>query len=260
MYFGTGAVLALLVAVLPGNEGLSQPWFLTIGALAGVAALAMLLGAERVSVGIMHVIVPGGTVLLSLAVYHAGSLSGAASVFFMTATYPFTFFRRNVALAYAAGAGAAYALVLALADGSDGDLSRWLLLMGTLLAVGLAFNWIVLRLEAVQSELADLNRTLERRVEDGLRELNLRAEELEAMQNAAKHAGDGAEIAVMLTVSDGELWFEVADTGAGFELGAGNDGQGFVNMADRLGAFGGRVTVSSSPGAGTRVCGVIPIL
>ena len=36
-------------------------------------------------------------------------------------------------------------------------------------------------------------------------------------------------------------------------------GHGFVNMADRLGAFGGRVDVTSAPGAGTKVAGFIPL-
>ena len=37
------------------------------------------------------------------------------------------------------------------------------------------------------------------------------------------------------------------------------DGHGFVNMADRLGAVGGRVHVTSAPGAGTTVAGEIPL-
>ena len=43
---------------------------------------------------------------------------------------------------------------------------------------------------------------------------------------------------------DGALAFEVADDGAGFEVaGSSADGHGFVNMADRLGAFGGTLDV-----------------
>lgn len=88
---------------------------------------------------------------------------------------------------------------------------------------------------------------------------------LEAIQNAGKHAGDGAELTVTVREADGTLHFTVADDGVGFEMGrAGDDGQsvdghGFVNMADRLGAVGGRVHVTSSPGAGTIVAGEIPL-
>ena len=40
---------------------------------------------------------------------------------------------------------------------------------------------------------------------------------LEALQNAGKHAGDGAKATVRLWQDDGELHFEVADDGAGFD-------------------------------------------
>jgi signal transduction histidine kinase len=83
---------------------------------------------------------------------------------------------------------------------------------------------------------------------------------LEALQNAGKHAGDGAEITVTVHEDEGALLFDVADDGAGFDLttGAGG-GHGFVNMADRVGAIGGTVTVDSAPGHGTRISGRIPV-
>jgi signal transduction histidine kinase len=34
---------------------------------------------------------------------------------------------------------------------------------------------------------------------------------------------------------------------------------GFTNMNDRLGAVGGTLRVESTPGAGTRVTGIIPL-
>jgi signal transduction histidine kinase len=87
---------------------------------------------------------------------------------------------------------------------------------------------------------------------------------VEALQNAGKHAGDGASAAVRVSEADGELRFEIRDDGAGFDAadrldsGAGL-GHGFVNMADRLGAIGGTVEVDSAPGRGTAITGVIPL-
>jgi signal transduction histidine kinase len=83
---------------------------------------------------------------------------------------------------------------------------------------------------------------------------------LEALQNAGKHAGEGAEATVTLREVEGALVFEVADDGAGFALESGaHHGHGFVNMSDRVGAFGGSVTVDSAPGQGTKIAGRIPL-
>jgi signal transduction histidine kinase len=81
---------------------------------------------------------------------------------------------------------------------------------------------------------------------------------LEALQNAAKHA-PGATVDVRVYEREGVLGFEVADDGPGFVVGDGSGGQGFQNMLDRLGAIGGVVTWTSTPGAGTRVQGEVPL-
>jgi signal transduction histidine kinase len=81
---------------------------------------------------------------------------------------------------------------------------------------------------------------------------------LEALQNAAKHAGPDAQAVVTLARSPGELVFEVRDDGCGFEPGVDGDGIGLVSMRDRIGAVGGRLEVRSAPGAGTSVRGTVP--
>jgi signal transduction histidine kinase len=84
---------------------------------------------------------------------------------------------------------------------------------------------------------------------------------LEALQNAGKHAGAGASATVVVTDSGDALRFEIRDDGAGFDTSTGvGEGHGFVNMADRLGAFGGRVDVTSAPMKGTIVVGFIPLV
>ena len=81
---------------------------------------------------------------------------------------------------------------------------------------------------------------------------------LEALQNAGKHAGESATVAVRVWEADGVLRFEVSDDGAGFDTtSASDEGHGFVNMADRLGAFGGTLTVRSQPAQGTTVTGTL---
>lgn len=82
---------------------------------------------------------------------------------------------------------------------------------------------------------------------------------LEALQNAGKYAGRGSEARVTIGNGAGALWFEVHDDGAGFDPALAAAGHGFLNMRDRLGAFGGRLDVVSSPGAGTTVRGTVPV-
>jgi signal transduction histidine kinase len=83
---------------------------------------------------------------------------------------------------------------------------------------------------------------------------------LEALQNAGKHAGEGATATVTVRQDPEGLMFEVADTGAGFDMASGAaKGHGFVNMSDRIGAIGGKLRVDSAPGKGTTVSGVIPL-
>lgn len=83
---------------------------------------------------------------------------------------------------------------------------------------------------------------------------------LEAIQNAGKHAGEGAAITVRVDVDGTRLYFSITDDGAGFAAGTdlGANGHGFVNMLDRLGAIGGSLAVESVPGHGATVRGSIP--
>jgi signal transduction histidine kinase len=82
---------------------------------------------------------------------------------------------------------------------------------------------------------------------------------LEALQNAAKYAGEGASARVHIWEEAGGLLFEVSDDGAGFEAGRQVEGAGLTNMRDRLGAVGGTLRVESDGGNGTRISGVVPV-
>ena len=83
---------------------------------------------------------------------------------------------------------------------------------------------------------------------------------LEALQNASKHAGADAEVAIVVTEQSGKLVFEVRDDGLGFTPDpAGGGGHGFVNMTDRLGTVRGKLKVDSLPGNGTMIRGEIPL-
>ena len=81
---------------------------------------------------------------------------------------------------------------------------------------------------------------------------------LEAVQNAVKHAHGATRITIRLSAGE-QLRFEVRDDGPGFAGEAPSPGLGLANIKDRLGSVGGRLTIASGSGLGTRVVGTIPI-
>jgi len=82
---------------------------------------------------------------------------------------------------------------------------------------------------------------------------------VEALQNSVKHGGAGATATVRLWEENGDVYFEVADNGAGMDPAAPPAGRGLVNIEDRVGAMGGSVEIDSAPDRGTTVRGTIPL-
>ena len=78
---------------------------------------------------------------------------------------------------------------------------------------------------------------------------------LEALQNVAKHAGEDASASLRLWRDRKAVRFSVRDDGVGYVPRPGTNGAGLTNMADRMGAVGGTLTVRSRPGVGTTVQG-----
>jgi signal transduction histidine kinase len=80
---------------------------------------------------------------------------------------------------------------------------------------------------------------------------------LEALNNVAKYsAASSAE--VRLAHSNGDLTFEIADDGEGFDTGQTGYGTGLRGMADRIEVIGGTLEVRSAPGRGTSITGRLP--
>ena len=81
---------------------------------------------------------------------------------------------------------------------------------------------------------------------------------LEALQNVRKYA-HATTARIHLAGGATHLDFTVTDDGIGFEEETTPRGSGLQNMADRIGALGGSLTIRSRPGAGTEVTGTIPV-
>jgi signal transduction histidine kinase len=82
---------------------------------------------------------------------------------------------------------------------------------------------------------------------------------VEAIQNAAKHAGPAANVEVSFAEKPDTVEFQIDDDGRGFDTTAATDGQGLLNMTDRIGALGGTLEVASTPGRGTRIMASVPV-
>jgi len=81
---------------------------------------------------------------------------------------------------------------------------------------------------------------------------------VEALHNVAKHAGEGARARLRVAPGEAEtLIFAVENEGTGFDPSTVKRGRGLSNMADRIGAVGGELKVSSARGW-VRVHGVVP--
>ncbi|GAB2661845.1 sensor histidine kinase [Kribbella swartbergensis] len=79
----------------------------------------------------------------------------------------------------------------------------------------------------------------------------------EALANVRKHAA-ATQVQITLGLSDGGVWIEIRDDGAGFTPGAAAAGFGLAAMRGRVEESGGSVQVESAPGRGTRVQVLIP--
>ena len=82
---------------------------------------------------------------------------------------------------------------------------------------------------------------------------------LEALQNAAKHAGADAAVVITMWERDERIMFEVRDDGRGFAADLIEQGRGLTNMRDRLEAVGGSLSLISTPRQGTRIHGEAPV-
>jgi signal transduction histidine kinase len=81
---------------------------------------------------------------------------------------------------------------------------------------------------------------------------------IEALANIAKYAAATRAVITLRAVA-GALTFNVTDDGAGFDAALTPLGAGLRNMSDRLSALGGRLEVTSAPGAGTTITGRLPV-
>jgi signal transduction histidine kinase len=79
----------------------------------------------------------------------------------------------------------------------------------------------------------------------------------EAIGNALRHSGS-RQVSVCLYRRQRNVVLQVSDRGAGFDPGSALAGLGLTTMRERAASAGGRLSITSAPGAGTRVRLSIP--
>jgi signal transduction histidine kinase len=80
----------------------------------------------------------------------------------------------------------------------------------------------------------------------------------EALNNVSKHSRAG-RAGLRVHESDSHIEIEVSDDGIGFDPNLVREGFGLVGMRERAALLGGKLSVSSDPGSGTRVNAEIPL-
>jgi signal transduction histidine kinase len=82
----------------------------------------------------------------------------------------------------------------------------------------------------------------------------------EALTNAMRHAGPGAEVHARIALADGGLDIAVTDDGAGTSTEAEGSGHGLIGMAERVSAAGGDLRVGPVRGGGFSVRARLPLV
>jgi two-component system sensor histidine kinase UhpB len=80
----------------------------------------------------------------------------------------------------------------------------------------------------------------------------------ESLTNVVRHAG-ATQATLRLQRGDGVMVLEVADVGDGFHPGQADSTAGLSGMRERALLVGGQLTITSRPGAGTRVRLTLPL-
>src|SRR3954447_10013852 len=159
-----GALIAVLVAVLPHPSETFTWGFIAVGAVSGAIALALKKRAPRMTLFQLQALGFLGTTLISLSVFFTGEQRGAHAtdmemLYFWVAIYAAYFLDKRQAASQIGWAAVLYWVVLALAAKPDVFAIRWAQTVGTLAVAGILVQALRNRVEELVHRLTDAART-----------------------------------------------------------------------------------------------------
>src|SRR3954447_11724607 len=159
-----GALIAVLVAVLPHPSETFTWGFIAVGAVSGAIALALTKQAPRMTLFQLQALGFLGTALITLCVFFTGEQHGAHAtdmemLYFWVAIYSAYFLDKRQAAAQIGWAAVLYWAVLALSAKPDVFAIRWAQTVGTLAVAGILVHTLRNRVEELVHRLTDAART-----------------------------------------------------------------------------------------------------
>lgn len=159
-----GALIALLVAVLPHPQQTSFWGFVVLAVLAASLALLLRHRGAHMTTSQLYALGFLGTTLITMAVYFSGEDRGAPAadtevLYVWVAIYSAYFFDRRQAVAQIAWAAVSYMAVLALGSSPETLAIRWAETVGTLAVAGILVQALRNRVEELVHRLTDAART-----------------------------------------------------------------------------------------------------
>src|SRR4051795_3144228 len=160
-----GAILIAVTVALPPSAAGSDLLILGYGAVAAVSG-ALLLSRRRVNEPVLGLAAALGTAVITLATLEGGHMTGTEDnevLFLWVSLFSFWFFDLRHALIQLGLIGIADAVLLIDQHPSFSDgVTRWVVLVATLLVTGLLMSWIRRSLEREHEEAARLAVVAER--------------------------------------------------------------------------------------------------
>ena len=161
MLYLAGAIIGTLSLLLPHPADYNDGALWSNTALAAVTGSLLLAARNRVTPWMIQLLVLGGTLVVTRAVYYGDGASGAYTFWYLwVGVYAFFFFGRRWGTAHLAAIGACYGWALNNLDAS-GPVTRWVVTVGSIAVVGLLVDALAKRLRGQTESAANRAANLE---------------------------------------------------------------------------------------------------